>query len=251
MPNPFIRKLDCRFTLSEADKSTLKQASAQTRRIAAGVDLISEGDAPNNVHLIQSGFACRYKVLPDGGRSIVAYLVPGDIADLHVSILGVMDHSIATLSACEVVVISQETMDDLSANHPVIDRALRWAGLVDESILREWLVGMGRRPAHQQVAHILCELLVRLEAVGLAPGNSYELPITQGDLADMAGLSNIHVNRVLQDLRGQGLIVSKGKTLSIPDVECLKAFAKFNPNYLHLEPKQRDLHSQSGAGQHP
>ncbi len=105
--------------------------------------------------------------------------------------------------------------------------------------MREWLVTMGRRPADRHVAHILCEVLVRLQAVGFATGNSYELPITQIDLGDTAGLSNVHINRVLQDLRGQGLIVSKGKSLSIPDVERLKAFAEFNPNYLHLEPRQQ------------
>jgi CRP-like cAMP-binding protein len=250
MSTPFIRKLERRFLLSDADREALTRASAKVRQVPAHVDLISEGDVPDDVHLIQKGFACRYKIVPDGGRSIMAYMVPGDICDLHVAILGEMDHSIATLSPCEVVAIPRETIEALTTNHPTLNRALWWAGLVDQAILREWLVSMGRRPSDKQVAHILCELLVRLEAVGLVTHNSYELPITQVDLGDTVGLSNVHINRVLQDLRGQELIVFRSRSLSIPDVQRLKAFAEFNPNYLHLEPKQQDRRSRNGDESH-
>ncbi|GEP04457.1 Crp/Fnr family transcriptional regulator [Methylobacterium oxalidis] len=217
MPNPFIRKLERRFQLSEADRQALIQASTKVRHVPAGEDLISEGDVPDHVFLIQRGFACRYKILPNGSRSIVAYLVPGDMCDLHVAILGQMDHSIGTLSPCDVVAIPRETVEDLTTNFPTLNRAFWWAPLVDEATLREWLVNMGRRPADLQVAHILCEVLVRLQAVGLATENSYDLPITQVDLSDTAGLSNVHVNRVLQELRGQGLIVTKGRHMTIPE----------------------------------
>jgi CRP-like cAMP-binding protein len=159
MLNPFIQKLECRFALSEADKAALVQASARVYRVGARTDLIREGERPDHVHLIQSGFACRYKIVPDGGRSIVAYLVPGDICDLHGSILSAMDHSVGTLSPCEVVAIPRETILDLTTNYPTLNRALWWSVLVDEAILREWLVGMGRRRAVQHLAHILCELL--------------------------------------------------------------------------------------------
>jgi len=239
MLNPFIDKLDQRFGLSEEDKAALQRASAQTRSIGPRKDIISEGDTPDHVHLIQSGFACRYKVLPNGSRSIVAYLVPGDIGDLNVSILGTMDHSIGTISACEVVRIPRMVMDDLTNDHPTLDRAFRWAGLVDEAILREWLVSMGRRGADKQIAHLFCEFLIRLQAVGLATDNSYQWPLTQADVGDTTGLSNVHVNRVLQDLRSKGLIVLKERNLTIPDVNALKAFAEFNPNYLHLTPRHK------------
>ena len=224
MSNLFLRKLEQRFSLSEADKEALIRASADVKWVGAGEDLIREGDAPDHVHLIQSGFACRYKILPNGGRSIMAYLVPGDLCDLHVHILGEMDHSIATLSPCEIVLIPRETIDDLVANYPTLNRALLWAGLVDGAILREWLVTMGRRSADKHIAHLFCELLMRLEAVGLVTDNSYSLPITQEELADTAGLTSVHVNRVLRDLRALDLIVLKSRTLSIPDIARLKAF---------------------------
>jgi CRP-like cAMP-binding protein len=245
MANPFIQKLERRFLLTDADREALIQASAKTRSVQADENLISEGDEPDHVHLIQKGFACRYKILPDGGRSTTAYLVPGDICDLHVPLLGAMDHSIATLSPCEVVLIPRETLDDLTANFPTLNRALQWAGLVDEAILREWLVSMGRRRADKQMAHIFCELLMRLEAIGLVTDNGYTLPVTQAELADTLGLTSVHISRVLKELREQNLIVLKGKHLSIPDRNRLKRFADFAPNYLHLEPTRRHRRTQN------
>lgn len=180
------------------------------------------------------GFACRYKLLPDGRRQIMAFLVPGDFCDLHVAILGEMDHSIGTSWGCTVVDIPRSTVDDLTANHPRITRALWWATLVDEATLREWLVNMGQRDADRQTAHLFCELLVRLQAVGRASADGFEFPITQEDLADTLGVTSVHVNRVLQEMRGKGLIEWKSKRLRIPDVERLKAFAGFDPKYLHL-----------------
>ncbi len=167
----------------------------------------------------------------------MALLVPGDLCDLHAAILGAMDHGIATLSPCTVAAIPRATVEDLTTNHPRINRALWWSTLVDEATLREWLVNMGQRPADRQLAHLLCELRVRLDTVGLvAEGGSYELPLTQEELADVLGLSPVHVNRVLQQLRGDGLIATRGKTLTIRDVARLEAFAGFDPNYLHLMP---------------
>lgn len=248
MSNPFIRKLERFGLLSEADKEILLSVTTKVRRVGAQQDLISEGDPTDGVHLIQKGFACRYKVLPEGARSIMAYLVPGDLCDLHVAVLGRMDHSIATLSACEVITLSREVIEEITVNYPAINRALWWSVLVDEAILREWLVSMGRRSAEQRIAHLLCELLVRLQAVGLAVDNSYDLPITQADLADTTGLSTVHTNRVLQELRRHELIVFKNRSVNILDIERLKARAQFAPNYLHLEPKRPNGRSQSRDG---
>lgn len=239
MLNPFIQKLEHRFTLSDADRAALERVSAGERRLGPRADIIREGEIPDHVYLIQSGFACRYKILPNGSRSIIAYLIPGDLCDLNGAILGEMDHSVGTLSACNVVVIPRETILDLTTQYPTLNHALWWSVLVEEAILREWVVGLGRRSADQHLAHILCEVLVRLQAVGHATVDSYELPITQGDLSDTLGLSNVHVNRVLQELRRKDLVVLKGKSLSIPNVDALKTFAEFNPNYLHLKPSRR------------
>jgi CRP-like cAMP-binding protein len=242
MANPFISKMEHGAELTDEDRAALEKAVGDVRQIGANKDLIKEGDKPEHVHLILEGFAFRYKLLADGQRQIMAYLVPGDLCDLHVSILGEMDHSLGTLSPCKVGYIARKTVDELTERHPRINRALWWATLVDEGTLREWLVSMGRREAEQQMAHILCELLVRLQTVGLATENSYEFPITQEELGDTLGLSTVHVNRVLRRLRDDGLITLSEKRLTIHDVERLKAFADFDPNYLHL--KQRPSREQ-------
>jgi CRP-like cAMP-binding protein len=237
MLNPFIQKLGRRFVLSGAEEKALTGASERLRDVQARTALILEGDVPDHVHLIQKGFACRYKVLPDGGRSIVAFLIPGDFCDLNVSILGRMDHCIGAISSCDVVRIPRSVMNELSGNYPILSRALQWAGLVDEAILREWLVCMGRRSADKQVAHLFCEFLIRLQEVGLATENSYHFPLTQADLGDATGLSNVHVNRVLQELRGLKLVVFKERRVTLPNVAAIQSYAGFNPNYLHLHPK--------------
>jgi CRP-like cAMP-binding protein len=234
MLNPFFQKLNLGAALTDEDRQVLGQVTADVRQVGPHVDLIRSGDTPDVVHLILKGFACRYKILPDGQRQIMAYLVPGDLCDLHVAILGTMDHSVATLTPCKVVCIPRRTVAELTEHHGRINRALWWATLVDEATLREWLVNIGRRPADRQLAHLFCELLLRLQAVGLAPENRYELPMTQAELGDTLGLSAVHVNRMLQQLRADGLIALKGGSLTINDVERLKEFAGFDPTYLHL-----------------
>jgi CRP-like cAMP-binding protein len=144
-----------------------------------------------------------------------------------------MDHTIATLSPCKVVHIPRSRILELT-ERPAIARALWWAALVDEATLREWLLNVGAREADERVAHLLCELLLRLKLVGLVNGASYALPITQADLADTVGLSTVHINRVLQRLRAKNLIEFSHQRLVIPDVAALNAFSGFDPNYLHL-----------------
>jgi CRP-like cAMP-binding protein len=146
------------------------------------------------------------------------------------------DHGIATLAPCKIGYISHETIEELTSRHPSVNRALWWAAtLVDEGTLREWLVSMGRRPADKQLAHLFCELFVRLRSVGRANGSGFDFPLTQEELGDTLGVSTVHVNRILQQLRDDGLILLGGKTLAIPDFERLATFADFDPNYLHLK----------------
>jgi CRP-like cAMP-binding protein len=232
--NPLILKLENGAALTDADRQQLQDATTVSREVAARQDIIREGDAPNAVHLVMNGFACRYKTLPNGRRSIMAYLVPGDFCDLHVSILGEMDHTIATLTPCTMVEIPHVKIQELTRN-PNIARAFWWATLVDEGILREWLVNMGQRAADQQMAHLLCELLFRLQTVGRATENSFLFPITQDELADTLGISAVHINRVLQQLREDGLIVLRERRVTFADVSRIMEFCGFTPNYLHLQ----------------
>jgi CRP-like cAMP-binding protein len=234
MSNCFIRKLALRARLDTGDVAVLNSATGNVSSVATGHDLVSEGKSPGSAYVMLEGFACRYKLLPNGQRSILAYLVPGDGCDLHASLLDRAIHSVATLTPCTVASIPYRTIKELAAARPNIYRALWWSVLVDEAIVQEWLVGVGRRPADKQVAHIICELLARLNAVGLGTEPGYRLPLTQPVLADTAGLSNVHLHRVLSDLRDAGLINSARKSISVPDVERLRDFAGFNPDYLLL-----------------
>jgi CRP-like cAMP-binding protein len=234
VPTPFVRKLEYGAGLSDQDRQVLEHAIRDVRQFKPRHDLILEDDSPENVHVILEGFACRYKLLPDGTRQIMAYLVPGDCCDLHVPILSRIDHTIGTLTVCKVAFLPHTVIEDLTRQYPSITRALWWSTLADQGTLREWLVNMSRRPADKRTAHLLCELLVRLQAVGLATNNSFVLPLTQRQLADTLAMTGVHLNRIVRQLRCEGLITLKGHTITIPDVERLKSFSDFNPNYLHL-----------------
>ena len=231
--NVLTRKLENFAPLGADDKGFLDDLIRKKRTVERGQDIILEGDAPDNIHLILDGFACRYKLTSDGERHIMAYLVPGDFCDLHIAILREMDHSIGALSPCHVVDIPNTHIENLT-ERPKLMRALWWATLVDEAILREWLVNIGQREAPQRLAHLFCELLLRLNAVDLTTMKGFELPITQSELADTLGLSAVHVNRSLQMLRAEGLIELKDRNLLILDPRRLMKFSGFNSNYLHL-----------------
>jgi CRP-like cAMP-binding protein len=174
-------------------------------------------------------------MLSGGERHIIAWLVPGDLCDLHVSILGEMDHAIGTLAPSKIAYLPRDAVEELTSRHPTINRALWWATLVDEGILREWLVNAGTRSVDKRMAHLFCELLLRLQTVGQASADGFEFPLTQEELGETLGVSTVHINRVLQELRANGLITLRNKHLTIHDVAALKEFAEFNPNYLHLK----------------
>ncbi|GJD50048.1 Transcriptional activatory protein AadR [Methylobacterium crusticola] len=234
MTNLFIRKLSRRVRMSDADIEALSAATSKMLYYDADHDLTQEGSKPEFAYVILDGFACRYRIMQDGSRSILAYLVPGDGCDLHASILTQMVHSIGTLTPCTVATIPYRVIKELAAYRPNVYLALWWSVLVDESILQEWLVSVGRRSSDKQLAHFLCEVLTRLQAVGLALEPDYRIPLKQSELADTAGLSHVHVQRVLSDLRKAKLIEVGRKGLVVPDLERLKAFAEFKPDYLHL-----------------
>lgn len=233
VPNRFIQKLECFAQLSDEERTLLQDVSASGRLVGAGVELIEEGDKPRGPLLILEGMAFRYKMRASGQRQIMAYLIPGDLDDTDAALLTEMDHSIRTFSDCRVIWLTPETIQRLR-QYPSIARALRMSTLVDEATLREWLLNVGGRSAIERIAHLLCELYLRLDAVGLVSELSYELPVRQADLADTTGMSSVHVNRSLMELRRKGLIVLKGRRLTITDWKGLKALAEFKANYLHI-----------------
>ncbi|HEX6374282.1 MAG TPA: Crp/Fnr family transcriptional regulator [Allosphingosinicella sp.] len=233
-PPPLIAKLETRVPLRDADRRALAALCADAREVGPRRNLVREGDRPDHVHLMVEGWAARYKLLPDGARQITAFLLPGDFCDLHVTLLGEMDHSIATLTRAKVAFIPRATMDAVTGR-PGLVKAFWWTTLVDEAVLRAWIVNVGRRDAFGAVGHLICELYVRLRSVGLVADHRFALPLTQEEIADALGLTPVHVNRVLQRLRAESFISFRHGLLTIHDYGRLERASGFNPNYLHIE----------------
>jgi CRP-like cAMP-binding protein len=231
--SPLVTKLETVSQLAAEDRRALIALCDDPRDMGARRNVIREGERPDHVHLMVEGWAARYKLLGDGTRQITAFLIPGDFCDLHVTILGEMDHSIITLTRAKVAYIPRSRIDALT-DRPRLARAFWWATLVDEAILRAWIVNVGRRDAFEAIGHLMCELYVRMRNVGLADDHCYELPLTQEELADALGLTPVHVNRVLQRMRADGLISFKAGRLTIHDYRRLEAASGFNANYLHI-----------------
>ncbi|MCJ2131680.1 Crp/Fnr family transcriptional regulator [Methylobacterium sp. E-045] len=239
MPHYFIRKLEQFTKLSRSDRQALENAAGQRRTVAKHSDIISEGDDPHHVNLILDGWACRYKQLDDGRRQIIAFFVPGDLCDSHVYILREMDHSIVALTPVRLAEISRATLERMADDHGRVTKALWWDTLVTVAVQREWTVNLGQRTALERLGHLFCEVFLRLRGVGLTDGATCDFPLTQVELADALGLSNVHINRTLQELRRAGLIGLKGGRLTIPDFDALQRASLFNPNYLHLDHEGR------------
>lgn len=236
MATYLIRKLERFVRLSTADKAALTRLGGQNiRHVSPREDVAREGDRPRAVNIILQGFACRYKSLEDGRRQIVGFFVPGDICDPRVFILKELDHSIAAIGALKVAEAPGDAVLEVAEDSPRIAQALWWSTMVQEAIAREWIMNVGQRSAIERMAHLLCEVFIRLRAVGLVEGDSCDVPMTQTDLADALGLSAVHVNRTLQDLRAAGLVIWKGRRLTIPDLEALQNVGMFHANYLHLD----------------
>jgi len=152
-----------------------------------------------------------------------------------------MDHTIAALTRIKVAIITPAQMDELTSNHPRITQALLWHELVSAAIQREWLLNIGQRSAHERIGHLLLEMYFRLHTVGLTANGRCDFPLTQTDLAEATGLTPVHVNRMLQELRSEGLIELERKQLHVLDVERMMDVAMFNPDYLHLDREGRHM----------
>lgn len=222
--------------LSNEDVYLLQSASNIIRSVPARQDLIREGDKPGPIFTILEGWACCYKLLPEGGRQITAFLLPGDCSDMHFAMIDAMDHSICTLSRCRVAYITRASMGALSESHSSINHAFRMTAQTDDSVLRAWFVCVGRRTAIERVAHLMCELYLRARLV--AKSDQCQMPLTQIVLADALGLTPVHVNRVLRVLRASGMMKLGNGTLVISDFARLSTIAGFSENYLHRRVKQ-------------
>jgi CRP-like cAMP-binding protein len=235
---PLIRRLESIFVLSDDERAALENLPMHVQDLRADQDIVREGDRPSRSCLLLDGYAATYKMTGDGKRQIMAFHIPGDIPDLQSLHLRVLDNSLGTLTQCRVGFIQHEALRDLCRRYPRLNDALWRQTLIDAAIFREWVTNIGRRDAYNRIAHLFCEWVVRLRTVGLVRDHTCELPMTQSELGDAMGISTVHVNRVLQELRGNGLISLRGSTLRVLDWEQLKQVGDFDPTYLHLDPVQ-------------
>ncbi|RWD99076.1 Crp/Fnr family transcriptional regulator [Mesorhizobium sp.] len=224
---------------SDAEKALLASAMSIEKYFVTGEDIVSEGSRPITSTLIVDGFAARYKVLEDGGRQFTSLQVAGDFVDLHAFLLKTMDHGIIALSPCHVVAADHGKLRAITEQAPHLTRLLWLDTLVDGAIHREWIVAMGRRSKTSHLAHLICELFVRLQVVKKTHGMSFHLPLSQAVLADVLGLSVVHMNRVIGTLRRMNVISWVNHMVAILDWERLVAIAEFDPTYLSMNNEPR------------
>lgn len=229
-----VQKLESIGPLSTGEQKAIYALPLSIRSVPEHQDVVHDGDRPTQSCVVLEGFLCRYKQLPDGTRQIHSIHVPGDMPDLQSLHLNVMDHGLATLTASKVAFIPHAALRKLTREQPRVSDALWRDILVDAAIFREWIVNVGAREAYARLAHLLCELFLKLRAVGLTQDFTFQLPITQAELADATGLSTVHVNRSVMHLRSAGLITWERGECKIENWEELKRVAMFDPTYLHL-----------------
>ncbi len=232
---PMVEKLQLWVPLSPADQRAILSLPHTIRTLRMNEFLVREDDKPQYTCLLLSGFAYRHKTAGNGGRQIFSIHMKGDIADLHNSILRSADHNVQALTDLEVAMIPVAAIRELAASHPNVAQAMWYETLVDGAIFREWTLNVGRRDGRTRMAHMLCEFALRLEVAGLGDKTSYELPMTQEQLADALALTNVHVNRTLKALANEGLITRSRRAVTIIDFQHLATVGDFDQKYLHLD----------------
>ena len=219
--------------MSEEDRAAIEALPFNRQHFGKEAYIVREGQAVAECALLLSGFAFRQKLLRSGSRQIISFHVAGEFVDLQNSLLKVADHNVQSLSRTEVARIPIPAVIALSDERPAVRRAMWSDTLVDASIFREWVVNVGRRDSRTRIAHLLCELALRLTHAGLHNGNTFDLPVTQEQLADATGQTAVHTNRTLQSLRRDRLIQLDAGSLRILDWAGLRAAGDFDELYLH------------------
>lgn len=231
--NPFVSRLRRLTPLGDAELSLIDELLRERRSILCGRDFVKAGASGDKLHILLAGWACRYKILQSGKRQITALVLPGDPCDLDGILVGRQDSSVSTLTDIQVAVVSRDALLSVGRKYPRLADLLLWLTTLDNAAMSERLASVGRRPARERVAHLLCELMLRLGFQG-SSGESYSLPLTQEAIGDTLGLTAVHVNRTLRSLRTEGTIELEGRMLIVKNWPSLKAIAGFDPGYLHL-----------------
>jgi CRP-like cAMP-binding protein len=233
-----IAKMASIVSLTSEEQAALQRLPMQVQTLRADQDIVREGDRPSRCCLIIEGFAARYGVTEEGKRQIYAFHIPGEIPDLQSLHIETMDHSLQTVTPCKVGFIQHEALLDLCSRYPRLAGAFWRETLIDGAIFRLWIKNLGRREANAHMAHFFCEMMTRLKAIGRVENLTCAWPFTQGEMGDALGLSAVHVNRVLQVIRGAGLITLTKDRLTVLDWDGLVALGEFDPRYLHQQPRE-------------
>ncbi|MEE4454684.1 Crp/Fnr family transcriptional regulator [Novosphingobium resinovorum] len=223
-----IRKWSRTWKLTATDQQAVPGLCEYTRRVPRRADIISQGACPERIHIILTGWAARYNILGNGKRRITAILLAGDVCDYHGSILGRMDHSIFARTDCEIACVEPQRIPEISVSHPSLARAIGRSALIDEAIMRRWLVKSGRCEALEAVSHLLAELHVRAGVIGLTDDHSMEFPLIQEEIGDATGLTAVHVNRVFKKLRELQIVSAHQRRIFSHNQEELKSLGGFD-----------------------
>jgi CRP-like cAMP-binding protein len=234
-----LQKLRARDTVSDEEEAVLRDLFTDFREVGAGRTFIRSGVLLDESILLIEGLACRFKDLSDGQRQIMELHVSGDFVDLHSFLLKRLEHNVGALTNVRLAAAPHDRLRRITEGYPHLARMLWFSTLLDSAIHRERILSVGRRSALGRIAHLLCELYMRLEIVGLASHHSFPLALTQADLGDATGLTAVHVNRMLKKLRDDGLVTYRGGEVAIQDWERLQRVAEFTPSYLFLERQER------------
>jgi CRP-like cAMP-binding protein len=232
--NPFIRAMSRRDVLSDEERQVFEALPMRVRVFEADEEIVREATRPTESCLVLEGFAARAHFFATGKRQLAAIHVAGDFVDLHSLLLKFMDHAVIALSRCRVAFVPHANLRAITESHPHLGRMLWLSTTIDGAIQRSWATSLGRRSVQQHLAHLICEVYTRLEWVEAARDLRFDFPVSQAELGDMLGLSIVHVNRTVRDLRATGLVNWRGHGIEIPDFDRLADFAEFDPAYLNL-----------------
>lgn len=236
---PYVKKLEQRRALSFEAREALLSMPFGILNLPANFEFVAKGSTPTRCYLVFEGFVSRFRVFNDGSRQIFSFHVPGDMVNLQSSVEAVADHSIKTNSTATLVAVDHADIDRLCEEYPEVQRAFWFDTLMDAVIFREWAVNVGRRSALARIAHLILEIADKMKSAGLYVNDTFSFPLTQYDLADAMGITTVHTNRVLQLLRGDRLIRTHMRTMSIENEAELRKIADFDPTYLHREGPRR------------
>lgn len=239
MIEKLLLKLRARDDVAPEEEEALRGLVQGTREVAADRVVIREGELLDSAVLLLEGLMCRYRDMRNGARQISELQIPGDFLDLHGFTLKKLDHNVMSLTPARMAIVPHERLRAVTESYPHLTRLLWMSTNIDAAVHREWMLSIGRRPALARLAHLFCELHFRFDVVGMTNGGSYPLSLTQADIAECLGLTPIHVNRTLMELRHSGAVEFRSRRVTIHDFDRLMRVAEFDPIYLHLDKRPR------------